>query len=252
MNLTDFAMRAMEENGAMNYLHAKYLSLISYEGRKANSKFFAPAALLFSNDELDDDTFLIANDLVVMYLLSFGFDNTLFALQAENSEHGFESFEVDKTPPELQLGDTDSPILDMISWHMNRPPKQNHSKSPPLRQQNPPKKEEKASEPQQTTSNQSKPKPKIVINTQRPLNENEEDSDSPFNTEFGPPPITKTGDSGFDSFDLDGAIQKPIPSPQPQQPQRQTVTFIPNTKPKPLVPQSPRSYSSLDSDIGDD
>ena len=275
MNLTDFTLRAMEENGALNYLHAKYLSYVSYEGRKANLPFCNPESLLFSGEELDKPSFLIANDLVILYLLSFGFDNTINSLQAENSEnHGFENFMINETPPELQLGQTDTPILDMIHIHKERlkmlqeqqkrqkyrsPPKSNQNQQNPSPQ--PQKQQQAQKQPQKPVNNVFQiPVPKIeqpqklpIINKQQ--SEVEEESDSPFNTEFGPPPISRTqASSGSDTIDLSADFQTNTSypnSPHPQYPNVPLLTVIP-VKPSAPSPKSPHSMSSLDDDIGDD
>ena len=200
MNLTDFTIRAMEENGTMNYLHARYLALISAEGRKNGIKYFNPEVLLFSPDELDKPSFLISNDLVILYLLSFGFDNTLFALQAENSEnHGFDNFLVEEVPQDIKLPTTETPIIDLLKWYQqyrDTHPQKHESKSkhrkslkPPQKSSKSPQKSSHSPNIKETKKKTSSPelnnphkKPVKDLQTIKQQHEAEEESYSPFNT----------------------------------------------------------------------
>ena len=119
MNRTNIKIiNEMTENGALNFLLAKFLRRSVEEGSKANLHFFQDKKLFVDKNKLKKQSYIIANYLMAYYILAFEFKETEISIKTEQPDFFLDDFNVNMSPiSQLKLGtltDDMSPIIELI------------------------------------------------------------------------------------------------------------------------------------------
>ena len=227
----------MNENGVMNYLHALFLSKVCKISQKSN------IPILKMRENLPrSHAYVLANDLVMLYLASLEFDQTLSCISKERQNDDFQVNSKTSAFQELQVGN-EIPIQELCRFRMQQTPeeiKKQHNimrnkiqtlYSRISRNESPIAK--KGRSPGRRTQNTSRSPPKQATNQQKPKQRNQI------------PGVIPTNISNFDDYEEeeDDVIEPPVKSLRPAKQQNRSNSRSPNKRGK--ENESPKLFKQI-------